>query len=52
MMLRFNFTAFERKLTPIEVTKFKPYMIVFHAKLSQIKQLREQVKRLGEEPCQ
>lgn len=49
---RFNFTAFEELLTPREVEKFKPYMITFHAKLSQIEQLREQIKKLGGTPCQ
>jgi len=48
----FNFTAFEAKLTPEEVTRFKPYMITFHAKISQMEQLREQIKKLGGKPCQ
>lgn len=49
---RFNFTAFEEKLTPEQVEVFRPYMITFHAKICQIEQLREQIRKLGHEPCQ
>lgn len=51
-MPRFDYTAFEGKLTPEQVEVFRPYMITFHAKLSQIEQLREQIRKLGQEPCQ
>jgi len=44
---RFDFTAFEEKLTPEQVEIFRPYMMTFHAKLSQIEQLRDQIKKLG-----
>jgi len=43
---------FEENLTPEDVKKFKPYMISYHFRLSQIVQLREQIKKLGGEPCQ
>lgn len=51
-LMNFNADKFEKSLTPYETEIFRPYMISYHGNISKIVQLREQITKLGEKPCQ